>query len=60
MGNYPFDIQECSATIGIETESEFFVRLVARDLNYAGPEDLMKYIYHNIWSEHIQSQQSRK
>ena len=48
MRTYPFDSQECNATIGIETESDFFVKLIARDLKYAGPEDLMKYVYKNI------------
>ena len=48
MRTYPFDSQECNATLGIETESDFFVKLVASDLKYAGPEDLMKYVYKNI------------
>ena len=48
MDYYPFDIQECNGTISIDTESDFFVRLVAKDLSYAGPENLMKYNFKNI------------
>ena len=48
MDYYPFDIQECNGTISIDTESDFFVRLIAKDLSYAGPENLMKYNFKNI------------
>ena len=46
MDYYPFDIQECIGTISID--NNFFVRLVAKDLSYAGPENLMKYNFKNI------------
>ena len=46
MEYYPFDIQECNGTIAID--DDFFVRLVAKDLSYAGTENLMKYNFKNI------------
>ena len=46
MDYYPFDIQECIGNISID--NNFFVRLVAKDLRYDGPENLMKYNFKNI------------
>ena len=48
MTSYPFDIQECNGTISLDTESSFFVRLIAKNLSYDGPENLMKYNFKNI------------
>ena len=43
MNHYPFDIQECNGTLEPKTNSDFFVKLVPKYLNYLGPTDLMKY-----------------
>ena len=43
MNHYPFDIQECNGTLEPKTNSDFFVKLVPKYLNYLGPVDLMKY-----------------
>ena len=43
MNRYPFDIQECNGTIEPKTNSDFFVKLVPKFLDYLGPTDLMKY-----------------
>ena len=43
MNHYPFDIQVCNGTLEPKTNSDFFVKLVPKYLNYLGPTDLMKY-----------------
>ena len=43
MTHYPFDIQECNGTLEPKANSEFFVKLVPKYLNYIGPQDLLKY-----------------
>ena len=43
MNRYPFDIQECNGTLEPKTNSDFFVKLVPKFLDYLGPTDLMKY-----------------
>ena len=48
MDHYPFDIQECQGIVSITTESDFFVKLIAKDLMYKGPTNLMQYVLDNI------------
>ena len=48
MDHYPFDIQECQGIVSIATESDFFVKLIAKDLMYNGPTNLMQYVLDDI------------
>ena len=43
MNLYPFDVQKCDGTLEPKKNSDFFVTLVPKYLNYHGPTDLMKY-----------------
>ena len=43
MNRYPFDVQNCNGTLEPKKNSDFFVKLVPKYLNYHGPTDLMKY-----------------
>ena len=43
MNRYPFDVQKCDGTLEPMKNSDFFVKLVPKYLNYHGPTDLMKY-----------------
>ena len=43
MNRYPFDVQKCNGTLEPKKNSDFFVKLVPKYLNYIGPKDLMKY-----------------
>ena len=43
MNRYPFDVQKCNGTLEPKKNSDFFVKLVPKYLNYLGPTDIMKY-----------------
>lgn len=44
MNNYPFDIQECTGVIEPVLGSKSSIELVARNISYDGPKDLLKYV----------------
>ena len=49
MNRYPFDVQKCNGTLEPKKNSDFFVKLVEKDLNYPVlGTDLMKYQLKNV------------
>ena len=43
MKHYPFDIQVCKNRIEPASNSKYFAKLLANEIIYGGPKDLMKY-----------------